>query len=586
MFGGLALIVVLIVYQFKAQRPLLTVRTMLTSAIPVAGVGVALFAAAASVAATALTAACCWRPTARCTSGCCTCPSSAAPIVMAVVFGFVISRRAMHYLPLVGMALLAAGILVFRLRASRQSATGTGRFGADGPGAGRHRGARAVRCGLLAAVRPACSGCSRSSSCCARWRRSWWRRSSPISPTRCPATWPRARASRCGSASGWRSAVRSSAWRSTLLSGARPQTPDLDEFLDGDNARLVLAAAARAPPIRAAATAPAADRHEPATGRAATPPAGHRPAGAVRVRRVGPRGVRDRAGRSAAARTGAARRWSCASGSPSTSASPRAPTSTSTPTGPARCGWPPRAPRRMAQRSRSGRLRGGQRGGRGGADLEGHRRGSRGARRRPDRARAAPAQRPGRPSPGQRRGRSDGALDHPGDGHSRGALPPLTGSPVRRQLLDSVACVDFELDDEQRAWVDEVRQFLDENVTPALRAEMAEHGLEYQGGELTAFRRKIGEKGWFGLNWPTEYGGLGLGAVHQHLLMTRVRVRGRAGARPDGDVGGADDHAARHRAEQERVPAADRARRDRLRARLLRAQRGHRPGQPAHPRRS
>ena len=39
MFGGLALIVVLIVYQFRAQRPLLTVRTMLTSAIPVAGVG-------------------------------------------------------------------------------------------------------------------------------------------------------------------------------------------------------------------------------------------------------------------------------------------------------------------------------------------------------------------------------------------------------------------------------------------------------------------------------------------------------------------------------------------------------------------
>ncbi|MDT5124762.1 MAG: hypothetical protein QOH54_406, partial [Mycobacterium sp.] len=56
MLGGLALIVVLIVYQFRARRPLLTVRTMLTSSIPVAGVGVALFAAAASVAATALTA--------------------------------------------------------------------------------------------------------------------------------------------------------------------------------------------------------------------------------------------------------------------------------------------------------------------------------------------------------------------------------------------------------------------------------------------------------------------------------------------------------------------------------------------------
>jgi hypothetical protein len=56
MLGGLALIVVLVVYQFRARRPLLTIRTVLTSSIPVAGVGVALFAAAASVAATALTA--------------------------------------------------------------------------------------------------------------------------------------------------------------------------------------------------------------------------------------------------------------------------------------------------------------------------------------------------------------------------------------------------------------------------------------------------------------------------------------------------------------------------------------------------
>ena len=54
---------------------------------------------------------------------------------------------------------------------------------------------------------------------------------------------------------------------------------------------------------------------------------------------------------------------------------------------------------------------------------------------------------------------------------------------------------------------------------------MAEHGLEYQGGELTAFRRKIGEKGWFGLNWPTEYGGLGLTADASAPADERVRVR-------------------------------------------------------------
>jgi MFS family permease/nucleotide-binding universal stress UspA family protein len=115
MFGGLALIVVLIVYQFRARRPLLTVRTMLTSAIPVAGVGVALFAAAASVAATALTADVLLKTYNPVRVGLLYLPELGGAVVMAVVFGIVVTRRAMHYLPLVGMLLLAAGIAVFRI---------------------------------------------------------------------------------------------------------------------------------------------------------------------------------------------------------------------------------------------------------------------------------------------------------------------------------------------------------------------------------------------------------------------------------------------------------------------------------------
>jgi len=114
MFGGLALIVVLVVYQFRSRRPLLTVRTMLTSSIPVAGVGVALFAAAASVAATALTANVLLQTYSPVHVGMLYLPELGGAVVMAVVFGIVITRRAMHYLPLVGMVLLAAGILVFQ----------------------------------------------------------------------------------------------------------------------------------------------------------------------------------------------------------------------------------------------------------------------------------------------------------------------------------------------------------------------------------------------------------------------------------------------------------------------------------------
>ena len=89
--------------------------------------------------------------------------------------------------------------------------------------------------------------------------------------------------------------------------------------------------------------------------------------------------------------------------------------------------------------------------------------------------------------------------------------------------------MDFELDAGQRAWLTEVREFLQENVTAELRAELAQHDLEFPDGEVARFRRKIGEKGWFGLNWPRDYGGLGLGAVHQHLLMSEFEYWGVPG---------------------------------------------------------
>ncbi|MCV7347453.1 acyl-CoA dehydrogenase family protein [Mycolicibacterium rhodesiae] len=108
--------------------------------------------------------------------------------------------------------------------------------------------------------------------------------------------------------------------------------------------------------------------------------------------------------------------------------------------------------------------------------------------------------------------------------------------------------MDFDLDAEQRAWLAEVREFLRENVTDALRAEIAEHNLEHQGGEVAAFRRKLGAKGWFGLNWPAEYGGLGLGPVHLHLLMTEFEYWGAPG--PDLTVTSIAPMIMRHGTEQ------------------------------------
>ncbi len=113
--GGLVLIVALVVHEYRARRPLLTIRTMLTSTVPVAGIIVALFAAAASVSATALTAGLLAQHYGPLHVGLLYLPELGGAILTAFVLGAVLETRAIQYLPLVGMAFLAAGIAVFRI---------------------------------------------------------------------------------------------------------------------------------------------------------------------------------------------------------------------------------------------------------------------------------------------------------------------------------------------------------------------------------------------------------------------------------------------------------------------------------------
>jgi Major Facilitator Superfamily len=115
LLGGLAVIVILVTYQYRAKRPLLMVRTMLTSSIPVAGIVIALFAAAASVSATDLTAGVLSAHYSPEHIGVLYLPEVGGAVIAAIALGQVIRRREMHYLPFAGMLLLAAGIAVFRI---------------------------------------------------------------------------------------------------------------------------------------------------------------------------------------------------------------------------------------------------------------------------------------------------------------------------------------------------------------------------------------------------------------------------------------------------------------------------------------
>jgi MFS family permease len=113
LIGGVLAIVILLVYQYSAKNPLLTIRAALSSSIPVAGIAVALFAAAASVSATVLTANALAGEYGPLHLGLLYLPELAGAVITAIALGQVITKRSIHYLPLIGMAFLAAGIGVF-----------------------------------------------------------------------------------------------------------------------------------------------------------------------------------------------------------------------------------------------------------------------------------------------------------------------------------------------------------------------------------------------------------------------------------------------------------------------------------------
>src|SRR5512143_3561602 len=84
----------------------------------------------------------------------------------------------------------------------------------------------------------------------------------------------------------------------------------------------------------------------------------------------------------------------------------------------------------------------------------------------------------------------------------------------------------YEFSPEQLAWRDEVRNFLRKTVTPALVAEMRVAGNEGDGPLARAFHKKMFEKGWWGVGWPKEFGGMGKSAIDQFIFVEEMETAG------------------------------------------------------------
>jgi alkylation response protein AidB-like acyl-CoA dehydrogenase len=81
--------------------------------------------------------------------------------------------------------------------------------------------------------------------------------------------------------------------------------------------------------------------------------------------------------------------------------------------------------------------------------------------------------------------------------------------------------MEFRFTPEQEAFRQEVRRFLQEVLTPEFRQRLRTSGDEDFSPQ---FSRKLSERGWMGLNWPPEYGGLGKGAMERFILNEELVV--------------------------------------------------------------
>ena len=151
LLGGLALIIALWVYQYRGTRVLLTLRP-LASTFPVAGIVVAVCAAAASVSAIALTSASLATRYAPLHLGLLYLPELGGAVLASIAFGVAFSTKYIHYFTLFGMACLAAGILVIQGVVPADHRAHPGRLGTDRRRRRCLGGPRAVPRRVLAAL--------------------------------------------------------------------------------------------------------------------------------------------------------------------------------------------------------------------------------------------------------------------------------------------------------------------------------------------------------------------------------------------------------------------------------------------------
>jgi 3-oxocholest-4-en-26-oyl-CoA dehydrogenase alpha subunit len=87
--------------------------------------------------------------------------------------------------------------------------------------------------------------------------------------------------------------------------------------------------------------------------------------------------------------------------------------------------------------------------------------------------------------------------------------------------------VNFDFSPEQQKFAAEVEQFLDANDDPEVFDLTRENMAQIvDTPKRRAFMAKLGEQGWLGITWPTEWGGQAGEGVYEYLLNEQLAGRG------------------------------------------------------------
>ncbi|HBZ70441.1 MAG TPA: acyl-CoA dehydrogenase [Deltaproteobacteria bacterium] len=87
--------------------------------------------------------------------------------------------------------------------------------------------------------------------------------------------------------------------------------------------------------------------------------------------------------------------------------------------------------------------------------------------------------------------------------------------------------MDFEFSEAEKAFVEEVEKFLDENADPEVMDPTRENMAQLVDTPARrAFMKRMAERGWLGMTWPKEYGGAERSGVYEYLLNECLARRG------------------------------------------------------------